>query len=180
MDKSNSLNQTEDNTPSTDDENTQFASPKNSHRKEPMRLSLTPFKFGRHPSALHLAEFMSGAQQPLDDFNVQHEYNEYIGVNVTLAPSNQNDNENYKLYLSEVEHEICVESNNFYIKQDIIQESEFKPESTKGKRLSMMTPQEEELDKEITKFIAEGKHYSHIEEKLSSLLKSKDVIKDGK
>ena len=79
---------------------------------------------------------MSGVQQPLDDFNVQHEYNEYIGVNVTPVPSNQNDK--YKLYLSEVEHEICVESNNFYIKQDIIQESKFKPEATKEKRRSMM------------------------------------------
>ena len=139
---------------------------------------MTPFKFGRHPSALHLAEFMSGVQQPLDDFNVQHEYNEYIGVNVTPVPSNQNDK--YKLYLSEVEHEICVESNNFYIKQDIIQESKFKPEATKEKRRSMMTPQEEEFDKEITKFIAAGKHYSHIEEKFYSLLKNNDVIKDGK
>ena len=44
----------------------------------------------------------------------------------------------------------------------------------------MMTPKEEELDKEITKFIAEGKHYSHIEEKLSSLLKNKDDNKNGK
>lgn len=44
----------------------------------------------------------------------------------------------------------------------------------------MITPKEEELDKEITKFIAEGKHYSHIEEKLSSLLKNKDDNKNGK
>ena len=43
-----------------------------------------------------------------------------------------------------------------------------------------MTHQEEESDKATTKFIAEGKHYSHIEEKFSSLLKNKDVIKDGK
>ena len=34
-----------------------------------------------------------------------------------------------------------------------------------------MTPQEEKLDQEITKFIIEGKNYSHIEKKLSKFLK---------
>ena len=180
MDKSSSVTPNEDNSPNTDNVNTTYASPKNTTRKEPKRLSLTPFAFGRHPSAIHLAEILSGAQPPLDDFNVQHEFS---GVNVTPVSSTQNGGDNpsqYKLSLSEVEHEICVDSNNFYIKQEIIKESKFKPELTKGKRHSMMTPKEEELDKEITKFIAEGKHYSHIEEKLSSLLKNKDDNNNGK
>ena len=172
MDKSSSQNQNEDNTPNTNNVNTTYASPKNTNRKEPKRLSLTPFTFGRHPSAIHLADFLTSIQQPLDDFSVPHEFN---GVSVSLVKNGENDNpDRYKLYLSEVEHEICVDSNNFYIKQDIIQESKFKPESTKSKRHSMMTPQEEELDKEITKFIAEGKHYSHIEDKFSSILRKKD------
>ena len=181
MDKSSSLNQNEDSTPNTDNINTTYASPKNTNRKEPKKLSLTPFNFGRHPSAIHLAEILSGTRPPLDDFGVQHEFN---GVNVTpVSSSRVGDGDNspkYKLCLSEVEHEVCVDSNNFYIKQNIIKESKFKPELTKGKRHSMMTPKEKELDKEITKFIAEGKHYSHIEEKLSSLLKNKDDNKNGK
>ena len=58
MDKSSSVTPNEDNSPNTDNVNTTYASPKNTTRKEPKRLSLTPYAFGRNRSAIHVAEIL--------------------------------------------------------------------------------------------------------------------------
>lgn len=135
------------------------------------RLSLTPNVLDKHPSALHLDNILN--KEPAESFK---------GVNVISSSSSQEmkikedlKSDNYNFILNEVEHAIYSESDNFYIRQEpmsiTIEDETFQKKKKIKKKHSLMTPQEDKLDKEITKCIKKGKHYSHIEDKLSDLLK---------
>lgn len=147
------------------------------------KLSLTPKILGRHPSALHLEQGNDNGNEPFDDFEI---FQGFGNINITLASmtdkdDNKVENKSYGLVLNPVEHQVCLESNNFYIKNMNCPSVDIndKKKKTKsednglkvGKRNSKMTPQEEKLDQEITKYIIEGKNYSCIEKKLSKFLK---------
>ena len=147
----------------------------NTKKQDKKNLSLTPVLLGRHPSAIHLEQGNNQQPEPIDDFGVSQQF---CGVSITLAsPSNTNTINNnekncFKLVVNSVEHEVCSDSNNFYIKQPVSEGSvKFNKLSiNQPRKYSLMTPQEAKLDKEITNCIQQGKHYSHIENKLSVFL----------
>ena len=118
-------------------------------------------------------------------FSKKHTHKKII-ENKGASPSNtntinNNEKNSFKLVLNSVEHEVCSDSNNFYIKQPVSEGSvKFNKLSiNQPRKYSLMTPQEAKLDKEITNCIQQGKHYSHIENKLSVFLKvpSPDINK---
>ena len=148
----------------------------NIKKQDIKNLSLTPVLLGRHPSAIHLEQGNKPHQEIVDDCGASQQF---CGVSISLASPNnaniQNDsNKNsFKFVLNSVEHEVCSDSNNFYIKQPV-REGSIKFDKltlNQPRKFSLMTPQEAKLDKEITNYIQQGKHYSHIENKLSVFLK---------
>lgn len=170
----------------TDDNGTPITTNINHPKKKPIdkqKLSLSPIILGRHPSALHLEQGNDKGNDPFNDFEI---FQDFGNINITLAPmtdkdDNNEENKSYSLVLNPVEHQVCLESNNFYIKKincpsvdknDKKKHKKSEEDGLKvGRRYSKMTPQEEKLDQEITKFLIEGKNYSHIEKKLSKFLK---------
>lgn len=148
----------------------------NIKKQDKKNLSLTPVLLGRHPSAIHLEQGNNSQQEIVDDFGASQQF---CGISITLAfPSNANkindsNNNSFKFVLNSVEHEVCSDSNNFYIKQPVSEGSiKFdKLTLNQPRKFSLMTPQEAKLDKEITNYIQQGKNYSHIENKLSVFLK---------
>ena len=163
----------------TQNQNSVRSEPKkmcNIKKQDKKNLSLTPVLLDRHPSAIHLEQGNKQQPEPIDDFGVSQQF---CGVSITLASSNNtnllnnNEQNSFKLVLNSVEHEVCSDSNNFYIKQPVSEDSKKfnKLSINQPRKYSLMTPQEAKLDKEITNCIQQGKNYSHIENKLSVFLK---------
>lgn len=135
-------------------------------------LSLTPIILKRHDSGIHLCK----------DNNEQNKHT-FNKISITLAPLENISKEktNSKHYydlniIDPVEHKISNNSDYFYISIKHKNEHITNKKKTLGlnyipSKRNLMSPQENQFDKEITSCIQNGVDYITIEEKFSHLLK---------